>query len=124
MLKNKRNIVKNWQLLMIIIGLWLGITKIGSTQLIDQNWIKTHARDHIVAGAVLDNIVRGPWIAADWRKHAWQRTTWVFVINGVYEGIQRYEFHGNYPWKYMILDTSVAYAAAWISEGLVSLILK
>ena len=119
---------KNWQILVVLAGIWLGITSIGKTQLIDTTWVKHHAADHFVSGILIDNLVRGPWVAKSWRNSAWKRTAWAGSASIIYETIQAtpvlrkafgMTWEGKYPTKYIALDVLAGYTSAWVSEGLI-----
>lgn len=58
---------KNWQLLVVLTGLLLGIANIGSTQGIGIFLHHDRAAEY-TAGAGLNLLSRGPWIAKGWRS--------------------------------------------------------
>ena len=119
---------KNWQLLVVLAGIWLGIASIGKAQLIDQTWVNHHALIHLATGSGVDLFVHGPWITRSWRNTVAKRVAWSCVVGFSYELYQRYyEGPGNgwsYPMKYVWLDTGATCVGALATEGLITVVKK
>jgi hypothetical protein len=125
---------KNWQLLMILTGLLLGIAEIGSTQKIelwpDNSWwhsspniLENHPTAHFLGGGAVDLLARGPWITKSWRNTIPKRLAWCGVFQGAWESFQILEIK-SYPFKYGAWDWEAAMVGCVATEGILKLIRK
>ncbi len=91
-----------------------------AAQLLDTTWTRHHAVEHLAGGVAVDLLARGPWIARSFRDTAPKRLAWVLVVEGTYEAVQVWQWHGRYPVRYALLDTGAAVTAASLLELLAS----
>jgi hypothetical protein len=125
---------KNWQLLVILAVLSLGITGIGKAQRIqlwpDNSWwhyssnvLENHPTAHLLGGGLVNLLVRGPWITKSWRNTIPKRLLWCGVFQGAWESFQILEIKG-YPFKYGAWDWEAAMVGCTATEGLLKLVGK
>lgn len=126
--------IKNWQILLVLIGLLLGISSIGSTQRIqlwpDSSWwnyshniLESHPTAHLLGGGAVNLLARGPWIAKSWRNTVPKRLAWCGVFQGAWEYFQVQEIKG-YPVRYAVWDWEFAMAGCVATEGILKLVGK
>lgn len=79
--------------LLLLAALLVGLAKPAQGQYLDPDycWTCLDSRHHAYAGAILDVVVRAPFVADSWNNRAWKRVLLVCGTGAVYEGMQAYE---------------------------------
>lgn len=92
----------------------------------DRDWTSFDKGQHVLAGAAIGSLVRGPWIADGWRDTALKRIAWAAVIGASYELSQYVEAEqagtlGSPGYGFSLLDLTADIAGALAAELLVGL---